>query len=119
MYLAINGTEISAYPAEFEVTLMDLDDAESTFRTADGTLTRDRVARKRQIRMTWRALRWEALASILQSMQDEFFEFTYPDPMTGTQRTGTFYAGDRTGAYAFERNGVYWWDGLTMVLTER
>jgi len=119
MYLAINGEEIAHYPAEFSVTVLDLDDADATTRTADGTLTRDRVAVKRQIEMRWNAMLWEDLAAVLQSMRDEFFEFTYPDPMTGTQRTGTFYVGDRKGAVALERDGVYWWTGLTMTLTEQ
>lgn len=119
MYLAINGAEIAKYPSEFKVTVMDLDNAESTARTADGTLTRDRIAVKRQIEMGFNAMRWEDLSAIQQAVSDKFFEFTYPDPVTGQQEMKVFYAGDRQSAVAIERDGTYWWTGLQMTLTEK
>ena len=119
MQLLVNGQEIAVYPSEFSVTILDLDDAETTTRTADGTLSRDRIAVKRQIDMKWPALTWDKLSAILQSMESVFFELTYPDPMTGRMETKTFYVGNRTSPVAFERNGMYWWNGLEMTLTER
>jgi len=119
MYLAINGVEIAAYPAEFTVGVMDLDDGESTTRTADGTLSRDRIAVKRQIEMRFNPIRWEKLSTILTAMKDEFFQVTYPDPLSGQQETRTFYVGDRTAAIAIYRNGTYWWDGLNFTLVEQ
>ena len=119
MQLLVNGQEIAAYPSEFSVTILDLDDAETTTRTVDGTLSRDRVAVKRQIDMRWPALTWDKVSALLQSMENIFFEFTYPDPMTGKYETKTFYVGNRTSPIAFERNGTYWWGGLEMTLTER
>jgi len=119
LYLAINGVEIAKYPAQFSVTVMDLDDADTTTRTADGTLTRDRIAVKRQIEMSFNAMLWEDIAAIQQAMADEFFEFTYPDPHSGQQETKTFYAGNRKAAVAIVKNGVYWWTGLQLTLTEQ
>jgi len=119
MYIAINGTELPKYPNKFQVRVMDLDDGETTTRTADGTLSRDRIAVKRQIEMTWPALRWEELSALLHLMQDEFVDVTYPDPMTGQQETKVFYAGDRTAPIAFERGGVMWWEGLEVTMTEQ
>lgn len=119
MYIAINGTEIPRYPNKFVVRVMDLDDGETTTRTADGTLTRDRIAVKRQIEATWPALRWEELSALLQLMQDEFVYVTYPDPMNGQEETKLFYAGDRSSPVAIERNGVMWWEGLEVTLTEQ
>lgn len=119
MLLQINGVEIAKYPSEFRVTVLDLDDADSTLRTADGTFSRNRIAVKRQIEMTWNTLQWSDLSAILQAMQDEFFEFTYPDPMTGQQETRTFYVGDRQAAVAIIKNGVTWWKGLQLTLTEQ
>jgi hypothetical protein len=52
-------------------------------------------------------------------MQSEFFQFTYPDPMSGTQETRTFYVSDRESAIAIERAGTYWWTGLAFTLTEK
>ena len=119
MYLAINSTEIAHYPSEFKVTVMDLDNAETTKRTANGELTRDRIAVKRQIEMRFAPMTWDKLSAILTAMGGEFFQFTYPDPMTGTQETRTFYVSDRESAIAIERDGVYWWTGLAFTLTEK
>jgi hypothetical protein len=118
MLLKINGVEIAAYPSEFTVTPMDLDDADSTARTADGTLSRDRVAVKRQIEMSWSAIPWDKISSILQAMSGTFFEFYYPDPMEGDYVTKTFYVGNRPAPMAIEKNGVIWWQGLRVTLTE-
>lgn len=119
MYIAINGTELPKYPAKFVAKIMDLDDGETTTRTADGRLTRDRVAVKRQLELTFAPLKWEELSAVLQLMQDEFIRVTYPDPITGQQETKKFYAGDRVSPIAIERNGIMWWSGLEVTLTEQ
>lgn len=120
MYLAINGTEIPVYPAEFAVTILDLDDADGTYRTADGRMNRERVAVKRQIEIGFNAMLWENLSSLLRATEDEFFNFTYPDPLTGRQATKIFYVGDRQAAIAvIKEDGQYWWEGLRMTLTEQ
>lgn len=118
LLIAINGIELVKYPNKFSVKVMDLDDGETTTRTADGRLTRDRITVKRQIEMAWPPLQWEVLSELMQAMQDEFVQITYPDPMTGQQETKSFYAGDRTAPVALERNGVMWWQGLEVTLTE-
>jgi len=119
LLLKINGEEIASYPSKFTVSVMDLDDAETTTRTADGTLSRDRIATKRQIEMGWPALTWEKLSAVLTAMQDEFFEFYYPDPMTGQYETKTMYVGNRQAPVAIEKNGVIWWNELQLTLTEQ
>lgn len=119
MLLKINTVEIAVYPMEFKVTILDLDDADATTRTADGTMTRDRIAVKRQIEMSWNALTWANLSSIITAMQNEFFTFEYPDSMTGTQQTKTFYVGNRSSPVAIDKNGVIWWSGLELTLTEQ
>lgn len=119
MNLRINGQELPVYPARLQVTVLDLDDADSTERTADGILTRSRVAVKRQIEMEWNALRWEDISAILQMMADIFFSVTYPDPMTGQHETKTMYVGNRVSPVAIEKNGVLWWEGLQITLTEQ
>lgn len=118
MELRVNGVEIAAYPIEFKPTILDLDDADTTARTADGMLGRDRITVKRQIEMSFNALRWEELSAILQSMGDVFFEFYYPDSLAGQYETRRFYVGNRSAAIAIERDGVMWWTGLQMTLTE-
>lgn len=118
MILQINGVDV-AKPSEFTVTTMDLDDGESTTRTADGTLNRDRIAVKRQIELGWPALSWDAMSSLLQAMDAPFFEVKYPDPMAGEYLTKMMYVGNRPAPMAIERNGVIYWGGLKVTLTER
>lgn len=119
MDLKINDQPIAALPAEMTVELLDLDDAESTTRTADGTLNRDRVAVKRQIQMGWNALRMSEISALMQQMQNIFFDFRFPDPMAGGYVTKTMYVGNRPAPMAFEKNGEIWWNGLKVTLTER
>lgn len=119
MQIKINGTEIPVYPSEFSVTTLDLDNGESTVRTADGTLNRDRVAVKRQIDMSWSALTWSQVSALLQAMSGVFFEVYYPDPMTGQYETKTFYAGNRPAAVAIPKGNDIIWSGIKITLTER
>jgi len=117
--IKINGVSLPASPSSFQVTLIDLDDSEATKRTADGTLYRDRIAVKRKIDMSWGPMNWIDTATILQLVQNEFFECTYPDPLTGKWETKTFYVGDRVAPFAVARNNEIYWTGLKLSLTER
>ncbi len=119
MILQINGVEIAAYPKDFSVTALDLDNGESTVRTADGTLNRDRIAVKRQIDMTWGPLAWKDISSILLAMSGVFFSFYYPDPMDGVYATRTFYVGDRPSPVAVDTGADIIWTGLKITLTEQ
>lgn len=119
MKIKINGQIPLVQPQTFGLKIMDLDDAEITIRTMDGTLTRSRIAVKRQHEMVWPAMRGDHIAAILQLMKDPFIEIEYPDAETGTYVTKEFYAGDRDTGVAFERDGVLWWTGLSVTLTER
>lgn len=119
MNLKINGQDIAEHPSSFQVTPMDLDDGESTVRTADGTLNRDRIAVKRQIEMSWGPLSWSKISAILQAMDGVFFSFTYPDPMTGKYETKTFYVGNRPAPFAVAKGDEIMWNGLKVTLTEK
>ena len=118
MTIKINGVDI-ATPSEFTVTILDIDNGESTSRSADGTLNRDRIAVKRQIEMSWNLLRPEEISPILKLMSDVFFEVEYPDPQEGKYITKTFYVGNRPAPVAIEKNGQLLWKELRVTLTER
>lgn len=119
MIIRINDTELPQYPSEFSVTPMDLDNADTTTRTADGTLNRDRIATKRQIEMAWNVLEWEEISGILQLMTGTFFEVYYPDPMDGTYATRSFYVGNRPAGVAISQGDKIVWQGLKVTLIER
>ncbi|WP_138751851.1 DUF6711 family protein [Paenibacillus sinopodophylli] len=119
MELKVNGAPIAAFPSKFTVTTMDLDDGDSTTRTADGSLNRDRIAVKRQIDMEWGVLTWAQISALLKSMTNVFFEFYYPDPQIGTYTTKTFYAGNRPAPFAVGNGNQVLWSGLKITLTEQ
>ena len=117
--LKINNIDLPISPSAMKIGVMDLDSGETSERTTDGTLNRDRITRKRKIDLTFPYMTWPNLSLILRMLQDEFIQVTYPDTMSGKVETRTFYVGDREIEYAFERNGVKWWKELPLTLTER
>lgn len=119
MLIKINGVELAAYPSSFTVTTMDLDDGESTNRSANGTLNRDRIAVKRQIEMSWGPLTWPQASSILKAMAPVFFDITYPDPMEGSYITKTVYVGNRPAPFVVGEGNNLMWSGIKVTLTER
>jgi len=119
MEIKINGIEIHVYPTTFNVTVADLDNGETSGRTADGRMYRDRIAVKRKLEMSFGMLKWEELSAILQLVKDEFFEVYYPDTESGQYETRTFYCGDRTAGIAVLQDNVYYWNGLKLTLVER
>ncbi|ALV20766.1 DUF6711 family protein [Carnobacterium antarcticum] len=117
--LAINGASVKQ-PKSFNFGVMDLD-GEST-RNAKGKMTRDIIRTGiRKIELEWGPLSDGEISSILQAVNVSFFSVSYPDAMTGGQRTGTFYVGDRS-APSYSWNDKYKsmkWEGLSMNFIEQ
>lgn len=115
--LRINGVAIAS-PKDFKVDISDLDGESG--RNARGELIRDRVAVKRKLECEWGPLTNSEISVLLQSVQSAFFRVEYPDPMTGTNQTKTFYVGDRSApAYFKDDSGKWLWKGLSMNLIEK
>lgn len=122
--LKIDNVEIAKMPNELKVTIQDLDYSTSgqVTRAIDGTLSRNRITVKRVIEMNYNALPWATMAALLTQMQDEFFEVYYPDPMTGSYETKTFYVSDRpAGVIKTQLNtgGEIYWGASTFRLIEK
>ena len=106
-----------------EVTLQDLD-SESSTRTANGTMKRDRIVgganAKRKLKLRFPALKPAQASTLLQAISGVFFYVSYPDPYTGTFRTAQFYAGDRSApVYSADASGNALWNGIEFNLIER
>lgn len=115
--LTIDGVKVTA-PSVFKVDINDLDGESG--RNARGDLIRDRVAVKRKLECEWGPLQNGEISVILQAVKNEFFDVRYPDPMTGSMQTKTFYVGDRSAPALYEvSNGKMLWHGLNMNLIER
>lgn len=124
--LQINEVEIAKMPNELKITLADLDysSSGSVTRAVDGTLSRNRIAGgpKRTIEMQYSALPWATMSALLTQMQDEFFDVYYPDPMSGTYETRTFYVSDRPVGViktTLNKGSNITWGGMTFTLVEQ
>jgi hypothetical protein len=114
--LTINGAPVAA-PKSLEVGINDLD-GEST-RNAKGELIRDRIAVKRKISAEWPPLTMAQASTLLQAVQNVFFDVIYPDPMVGGTTTKTFYVGDRSVPMLKATGGVYMWESIKMDFIEK
>lgn len=118
MTIKINNIEIPEYPQSFTVTVNDID-GENSGRTADGSLTRDRLAVKRKLDMDWGVVDWAVASALLKAVSDVFFDIEYPDPMEGGQKTITAYVSDRPALVAIAEGDDVKWSGMKMSIVER
>ncbi|MCL5458095.1 hypothetical protein M3M33_05330 [Loigolactobacillus coryniformis] len=116
--LTINGVAVKA-PKSFSAIVQDIDG--NSTRDASGNMHRDRITVKRKLTIAWGPLSNNEIAVIMQAISGVFFGVTYPDPQTGTQKTATFYVGDRTAA-AYSWNNKFaamMWQNLSFDLVEQ
>ena len=113
------STAVLPTPSELKWSLSDLD-ADGSGRNPNGDMFRDRVAVKRKLECTWPPLLANEMSELLNAVSDIFFELTYPDAMTGSNRTMTCYVGDRSSPIMRpETDGKWLWGGLSMNFVER
>jgi len=117
--IKINAIPIPKYPSSLSVLVSDLDDGNSTGRTIDGLLHRDRIAVKRKLEMSFNMLTGSELSTLLKQISGTFFDVEYPDPQTGLMEIKNFYVGDRTSPIALLRDGVYYWSNVSFNFIER
>ena len=91
--LIINGVDFIPFLQSCVITTRDLDG--DSFRNAEGNLTRDRIAVKRTISMTFNPLNSSELATILTAVSGVSFPVTFTNPETNNTVNSTFYSGDR------------------------
>lgn len=101
--LTVGGVEMPC-PSSFSWGLQDISASESG-RTDDTLMHKNRVGQKRKISLAWNGKDWETTSKILQAFDPEYIEVKYPDMMSGTYETRTFYVGDRTAPVK------WWWVG--------
>lgn len=93
--IKIEGVSVKD-PSSFSWSLMDLSSEDGTGRTLAGTATKDVVSQKRKLSIAWNNIGKDDAEAILKQVNSKvFFSVTYPDAMTGTNLTKTFYIGDR------------------------
>lgn len=101
--ITVDGAEMPC-PSVFTWGLQDISASESG-RTDDTKMHKNRVGQKRKISLQWNIKDRATTAQILQAFNPEYISVKYPDAMSGTDETRTFYVGDRTAPVK------YWWAG--------
>lgn len=92
--MLVDGVEFPT-PSTFEWGLIDVSASDSG-RTQDGKMHKNRIAQKRQLKLSWSGTDKARTAKILQMVNPEYISVTYPDAMKGADETRTFYVGDRS-----------------------
>ncbi|ATP40695.1 hypothetical protein CSE16_11905 [Solibacillus sp. R5-41] len=105
--IKIDGKEIPT-PSDYQVGIMDISKAE---RNARGDMIIERIATKRKIELGWKYLSKSDLQTVMNAVSPVFFSVSYIDPLTSSQKTGTFYSGDRNvGALDYINGDIRWKD---------
>lgn len=92
--MLVDGVELPT-PSSFEWGMIDVSASDSG-RTQDAQMHKNRIAQKRQLKLSWSGTDTARTAKILQMVNPEYIRVTYPDAMSGTDETRTFYVGDRS-----------------------
>lgn len=101
--IKINGKDIC--PSTFSYTRQDFD--LDSGRSITGEMVRTRICTKVKLELTWRAgaMTVEEMATLLQAVDDVFFEIEYFDIHDGAMRTMMAYVGDRSATmYSYVDN---------------
>ena len=120
MTLLIDGVDITPYIAFNGLKWQRYDvDAPETGRDMSGTMHRGRVTTKIRLDITYRLLKQDEIAVVLNAILPEYVNVTYDDPMLGTV-TKRMYANNNPAVYQMKKsNGDEYWSGVTFPLIER
>ena len=116
--IKINGVAIKT-PSSLSSTRQDYD--LDSNRSITGEMVRQRITTKVALDLTWNsgAMDVQSMATLLQAVDDVFFQVTYFDIHDGAMRTSTFYVGDRTATMYSFVNGVPVFDEISFTLIEK
>jgi hypothetical protein len=113
--LKIAGITVKT-PTELKIGRFDLS---KSSRTASGKMVMDIIATKRRVDVVWKMLKDSELQQILDliAANKPFFTLTYPD--AGGSATMTCYAGDINTSLWHTKNGVRYWEEVSLAFIEQ
>lgn len=82
-------------PSGYTWGLNDVSAAESG-RDDSALMHKNRVGQKRKISLSWTGLTPAQTSQVLTAFNPEYVSVTYPDSLSGTTQTRTFYSGDKS-----------------------
>jgi hypothetical protein len=113
--LSINSVAIDT-PSEFSVGVYDITKSE---RNANGNMIIEKITTKRKLELTYNYLSNSALSTLLSAIAASVtFTVSYPDPVTGAARNGTFYSGDKSIGMIDYQSGTPRWQKVKFNLIE-
>lgn len=113
--LKIAGITVKA-PTELKVGRFDLS---KSGRTASGKMMMEIIATKRRVDVVWKMLKDSELQQILDliTANKPFFSLEYPD--AGGTKIMTCYAGDIVTSLWHTKNGVRYWEEVSIGFIEQ
>jgi hypothetical protein len=113
--LKIAGITVKA-PTELKVGRFDLS---KSGRTASGKMVMELIATKRRVDVVWKMLTDSELEKIIDTItaNKPFFTLTYPD--AGGTKSMTCYAGDIITSLWHTKNGVRYWEEVSIGFIEQ
>jgi hypothetical protein len=113
--LKIAGVSVKA-PADLKLGRFDLT---KSGRTASGKMMMDLIATKRRVDVVWKMLTDSELQTIIDTItaNKPFFSLEYPD--AGGTKTMTCYAGDIVTSLWHTKNGIRYWEEISIPFIEQ
>lgn len=115
--IRVNGVAIKT-PSSFSWGLQDVSDSASG-RTQDAIMHKNRIAQKRKLSLSWAMPTPTEASQILKAFNPEYVKITYPDTMSGSNETRTFYVGDRTAPVKIWTIGNKRYESISFDVIER
>ena len=113
--LKIAGVTVKT-PTELKVGRFDITKSN---RTASGKMVMELIATKKRVDITWKMLPDNELQKIIDTItaNKPFFSLEYPD--AGGTKTMTCYAGDIVTSLWHTKNGVRYWEEVSIAFIEQ
>lgn len=116
----VNGVDLPP-PVSATWSFADLSSEESGRSTRNGAMSKDIIAQKRTLTMTWGILTLAQASTVAQLCKNRgaALRLTYPDVLTQSTKTGRFYTGDLTdGNYIIPKPNEIYINGLSCSFIE-
>jgi len=113
--LKIAGVSVKA-PTDLKIGRFDLT---KSGRTASGKMVMELIATKKRVDITWKMLPDNELQKIIDTItaNKPFFTLEYPD--AGGTKTMTCYAGDINTTLWYTKNGIRYWEEVSIPFIEQ
>jgi len=113
--LKIAGVTVKT-PSELKIGRFDITKSN---RSASGKMMMELIATKRRVDVVWKMLPDDELQKIIDTIaaNKPFFTLTYPD--AGGSATMTCYAGDINTSLWHTKNGVRYWEEVSIPFIEQ